>query len=294
MTFNKLALQSGDSLHLYDSFYLKHPTLTDIKELKGNEALSLHEESDKYIEYTSILSTSLVDIADILWVENKVWYEDIKSEWLFFIQQCLLEAVEVLAYDELEDGRKSVPRNCVLINSRISDSLAFFVDVSPAFVIQIDKETNSITLLNVSKDERGMYKHKYNDFVFNEAFYMITRDFIQKINWRDTVEHNVVKGGTKRAKKYILEMEYKGRMDDLKHHREPTVTLDSITSSLVAKGISYSELWKMPIYMIYNLYYRFMQFTNWDGTTHALYSGCLDTKKNPINWEQINWSKIID
>ena len=75
-------------------------------------------------------------------------------------------------------------------------------------------------------------------------------------------------------------------------HKE-TVTLESIVSSLVARGQAYSEVINYPIYVIYNQYYRLIKVDEYQNTLRALYGGCLDTKKNPIQWDKINWSSII-
>ena len=38
---------------------------------------------DTYMKYVSILITTKYDVADVLWFENKIWYEDIKNDWDF-------------------------------------------------------------------------------------------------------------------------------------------------------------------------------------------------------------------
>lgn len=286
MTFNKLSLQRGDNLHLYRDFYFKHPTLNDIIDLQK-------DKEDKYSEYLGVLTLDILDIADILWVENKIWYEDIKSDWLFFIERASVDAKEILIYKKDFDGTKTIPEKTLLVNNNISEALNFFVGTNTPYAIYFDK-TQNIILVSVHKQSSDIYYFSDEDFVFGQHIYEITRRFLKKINWQDSTTHNVVKGGTKYAKRYILENEYKCRMDDLKKKKQPSVTLDSITSSLIAKGISTTEIWNLPIYLVYNLYYRYMQFENWRSTTNALQNGCLDTKKHPVNWEKINWSKVID
>ena len=46
--------------------------------------------------------------------------------------------------------------------------------------------------------------------------------------------------------------------------------------------------------MIYDLYRRLSKVDEYNGTMRALYSGCIDTKKNPINWDKVNWAAIIN
>ena len=287
MTFNKLSLQRGDGLHLYKNFYIIHPKLRDIIDLQGIEG------EDKYSTYLSMFITTSLDVADILWVEQKIWYEDIQSEWKFFIEKGFADAKEVYSYKVNEDGTRSIPSKTFLINKMLGESIGFFTNTSSEYIIDVDNNEN-ITLINATKLDDNVYIYNENSFVFNQHFYEIGRRFLQKINWQGQQDHRVIHGGTRYAKKYILENEYKNRMDDIKKQRTSTVTLDSITSSLMCKGIPPSELWNLPIYLVYNLYYRFVQFENWNNTTHALYSGVLDTKKHPVNWEKINWSRVID
>ena len=284
--YNKLSLQHGDGLHLYKDFYIKHPTLNDIVNLQGIEG------EDLYSTYVSIFTTTSVDVADILWVEQEIWYEDIKDEWSFFIERAAINSKEVMFYKINQDGTKTIPKKTLLINNDTGSAIGFFVNTSKDYVVDADDNGN-IELINVVGNG-NMYSYSDDSFVFKQHFYEIGRRFIERINWQSQKDHNVVHGGNKRAKKYILENEYKNRMDDLKKKRKPTITLDSITSSLIAKGISVSDIWNMPIYLVYNLYYRYIQFESWNNTTHALYSGCLDTKKHPVNWDKINWSRVID
>ena len=80
MDFNKqnsLSLFRGKSLKFSESISFKHPTLSEIEELG----------EDRYNQLVSCLCTSSIDIADILWFDMKIWYEDIKDEWEFFIQR---------------------------------------------------------------------------------------------------------------------------------------------------------------------------------------------------------------
>ena len=284
MEFNRLFLQRGDNLTLYKNFYIKHPKLNDIVELQG-------KDEDLYSVYLSLLTSSILDIADILWVEQKIWYEDIKSEWHFFIEKSSLDSKEVYLYKN-ENGTKTIPNKTFLINSKIRDAIKFFTDVKTEYALDmIDK---NMVLVSVIQDSDGLYYYTNDSFVLTEHYYNVCKEFLLRINWLARKDYDVVHGGTRYAKKYILENEYKNRMDDLRRKKQPTVTLDSITSSLIAKGISSKEIWDLPIYLVYNLYHRFMQFESWNSTTMALSNGCIDTKKNPINWEKINWSKVID
>jgi hypothetical protein len=66
-------LLRGCPLELSEGVCVKHPTL--------DEVIS----SPKYYEYLSLILTTSLDVADVLWFEHNIWYEDIKSEWSFFV-----------------------------------------------------------------------------------------------------------------------------------------------------------------------------------------------------------------
>ena len=36
-----------------------------------------------------------------------------------------------------------------------------------------------------------------------------------------------------------------------------------------------------------------VKIEEYNNTMSALYAGGIDTKKNPINWDKINWSSVI-
>ena len=99
---------------------------------------------------------------------------------------------------------------------------------------------------------------------------------------------------TKRGKKMLLEQEYRRRESREKNNRKSNIDLGSLVSALIARGQPYKEIWDYPIYMIYDLYRRLSKVDEYNGTMRALYSGCIDTKKNPINWDKVNWAAIIN
>lgn len=281
---NRLVLQHGDSFPLSDLYSCKHPKLIDIVNLQINN-------NNLYLQYVNTLTSTSLDIADILWKECNIWYEDIKNEWKFFIEKGLTTQTEIRIYKEYSDGSKTFPEPSMLIDDIVGNALAFFLNTSNKYAVRFNDDIMS--LVNVTEVSKNLYKYNEQSFVLTEVSYHVIQQFISEINWLSKKDHNVVHGGTQRAKRYILEMEYKARIDDAKRHRE-LVTLDSIVSSLIAKGISYKEIWDMPIYMIYDQYQRHVQLNQWDNTMRTLSSGNLDTKKHPINWNKINWSRVLN
>ena len=277
----QLNLFLGDDLILTDTIRIKHTTLKDIKECGY----------DTYSKYMTDLVTEPVDVADVLWCEGKIWYEDIKSAWDFFLQRAISDS-KPKPVGFIDDGELIYTEDeCLFVNEEIRNALNYFLNLKCEYIIlsitKDDTKQNVIYALDWS-EKFGLYILKKDCFKFTEYHYNIAKDYLRDINWFHP-EYEFTHGGNKKAKKYILEYDYKKRK---KSHRE-TVTLESIVSSLVARGQPYSEVINYPIYVVYNQYYRLVKVDEYQNTIHALYSGCLDTKKNPINWEKINWSSII-
>lgn len=284
MDINKLNLLHGDSLKLFNGYELKHPTLRDIVELNTGD-------EHRYDEYLSYLTTTSLDIADILWAEQKIWFEDIKSEWIFFVERNLNLEKCVPLYRTLDDGKYTLPQKGYFIDDNTYKALSFFIGVEGEIAVYIDNE--QYLLVKIHPGVYDMYTFTTEDIVLTELSYTMCRDGLKLFNRIEGKNDDVVHGASKIVKKTMLKYAYINRMDDLKKKRNPDVTLDSIVSSLIARGISYNEIWDFPIYTVYDQYYRQIHFDQWNSTMAALASGNIDTKKNPIRWDKINWSRVI-
>ena len=153
-------------------------------------------------------------------------------------------------------------------------------------------ENEQITLRSLNKDGNMLIFNKDN-FQFTESFYLQTVEYLRQINDYHP-DYYWKKCPTKRGKKMLLEQEYRRRESREKNNRKSSVDLGSLVSALIARGQPYDKIWDYPIYMIYDLYRRLSKVDEYNGTMRALYSGCIDTKKNPINWEKVNWAAIIN
>lgn len=279
----ELSLLYGDDLHLDEIHSVRHPTLRDIKSI-GYE---------KYLQYVYLLISNSKDVADILWVEGKVWYEDIESEWEFFIQQSLLESKECDA-DILLDGEHTFGKG-IVADAILNEALCFFLRLDGEFVFIQKAIENSdkkqIILVNAKYDENSVLLITDDCFKFTEYYYNLITQYLKDINWIK-IDYLFLKGGNKWAKTVILKQRYKERKSKSSLNA-PTVTIGSIISSIIAKGTSMRDIWDFPIYLVYDIYYRQCKIENYNNTMSALYSGGLDTKKNPINWEKINWSSVL-
>ena len=271
----------GRPLKLTDKVYVKHPTLADVCDL------------DKYENYTYIMMIASDDIADVMWHNSKKLYTDIKSEWLFFIQKALISARGSDVY-VVDNDVYRIDSNCVLINSDYRDALNYFLSLDCEYMVMTvgTGDNEQITLRSLNRDGNMLIFDKDN-FQFTESFYLQMVEYLRQINDYHP-DYYWKKCPTKRGKKMLLEQEYRRRESREKNNRKSNVDLGSLVSALIARGQPYKEIWDYPIYMIYDLYRRLSKVDEYNGTMRALYSGCIDTKKNPINWDKVNWAAIIN
>ena len=271
----------GRPLKLTDKVYVKHPTLADVCDL------------DKYENYTYIMMITSDDIADVMWHNSKKLYTDIKSEWLFFIQKALISARGSDVY-VVDNDVYRIDSNCVLINSDYRDALNYFLSLDCEYMVMTvgTGDNEQITLRSLNREGNMLIFNKDN-FQFTESFYLQMVEYLRQINDYHP-DYYWKKCPTKRGKKMLLEQEYRRRESREKNNRKSNVDLGSLVSALIARGQPYKEIWDYPIYMIYDLYRRLSKVDEYNGTMRALYSGCIDTKKNPINWDKVNWAAIIN
>lgn len=271
----------GRPLKLTDKVYVKHPTLADVCDL------------DKYENYTYIMMITSDDIADVMWHNSKKLYTDIKSEWLFFIQKALIGARGSDVY-VVDNNVYRIDSNCVLINSDYRDALNYFLSLDCEYMVMTvgTGDNEQITLRSLNREGNMLIFNK-NNFQFTESFYLQTVEYLRQINDYHP-DYYWKKCPTKRGKKMLLEQEYRRRESREKNNRKSSIDLGSLVSALIARGQPYDKIWDYPIYMIYDLYRRLSKVDEYNGTMRALYSGCIDTKKNPINWDKVNWAAIIN
>lgn len=289
---NALQLYCGRPLKLAENVYVEHPKLDKVLNDVG--------EKDAYSEYMknlTLITTQSKDIADILWVENKIWYEDIKSEYEFFIQECLADSTSNNVF--IRDGEvvSEMDEECVVINNDMSNALNYFLNLNGKWIVlgRTVGETTQIFLLSAKYEDNKLYIEQ-DSVKFNEQTYYMIVEYLRKVNWINP-EYKFLKGGTKKTKKIILQRNYEEREYEARKNKnmdKDEINFQSILSCLVTfKIFSYDELPNIPIYVIYDSYFRYVKVDNYRNTMDALRSGCIDTKKNPINLEKIHWSSII-
>lgn len=289
---NALQLYSGRPLKLAENVYVEHP--------KVNKLFSDVGEKDVYSEYMknlTLIITQSKDIADILWVENKIWYEDIKSEYEFFIQECLADSTSNNVL--IRDGElvSEMDEECIVINNDMSNALNYFLNLDGKWIVlgRTIEDNIQMFLLGVKCENDKLYIES-DSVKFNEQAYHILVEYLRDVNWIHP-EYEFLKGATKKAKKVILQRNYEEREYEARKNKsrdKEQEDFQCILSCLVTfKIFSYEELFSKPIYVIYDSYFRYIQADNYRNTMDALHSGCIDTKKNPIDLEKIHWSSII-
>lgn len=280
MNESELELQFGDPIWLTPKLHIKQPTIQEIKGMKG-----------KYEKYLSLLITQSRDIADALWVEANIFYEDIKSEWLFFVKNCIVNGEAAPIYVLKNDSYIQMHDAELIINKEYIEALNYFFETDGIWF------TSSITAGDIqqfvlvnAKEKNGIYYLDSHDkpLQINESVYNNMVDGLSKLNWIKK-EYKFTNGGTKDAITYVLEMEYKKRL----RKKKDRITTSTIFSSLVAKGHRYADVKTYPVYFFYESYFRLLKISEYENTMQALYNGCIDTKNHPINYEKIDWSSII-
>ena len=127
---NALQLYSGRPLKLAENVYVEHPKVNKLlNNIGGKDAYS------EYMKNLALITTQSKDIADILWVENKIWYEDIKSEYEFFIQECLADSTSNNVF--IRDGEvvSEMDDECVVINNDMSNALNYFLNLDGKWIV---------------------------------------------------------------------------------------------------------------------------------------------------------------
>lgn len=227
-----------------------------IKHPKINEILEIGQ--DKYNQYVSVLTFEPIHMADILWQESKIWYTDVKA-WDMFVQTL---------YGENNQSDKIV-----------SEALLYFTGCD--WKLKINTNTNEVLLHNEDKN-----------LMINELTFNLISQYLREINFimEADIYYQLRHAGSKGTAKYIMQQISKKRK--LKSNND--IDLRSICSSLMWKSGIGEELLNYPIYRIYEGYARLNAIDNWDKTVTAYYAGTIDTEKQKVNFEKINWSKILD
>jgi hypothetical protein len=274
----------GDDLMLTDGLSIRHHTLREIVDVGY----------DKYIMDITTLTSGVYDIADILWFEMGIWYEDIKDEWSFFLQKCISHDEPEIVVKIFKDGSLcSIQEHCMKIGITYKNALNFLFGKNGDYVLgeKRDGDVVQTFLTYVEADKNGVYFVDENSFKFTRPFFEMTTEFLKQINWmseKQGMAYDLSMCGNRRAKLYLL----KQMKEKRKRKSKETISLDSIVSSLIAKGQPYDKIWDYPIYMIHDIHGRLNKIQQYQDVMYGYYNGRLEAGK--INWEKLNWSAILN
>lgn len=287
-----LSYLHGKGLILNDKCVVKHPSLADIDDCRidcneGETNITLEGE-EAYLTLVYSLISNRKDVADLLWYESNIWYEDIKDDWTFFIQKNLVKAEKAVIQIENQKKDKSIQGFVVTGITKVALNYFFNTVGNYCFIEKDIKGTDQKQIILYNVGENNILSE--NNFKFTQYYYDILVDYLKKINWI-YINYETDKYSKRNGKIFALKYIYKKRKR--KTSNTSYITLTSIASSIIAKQHNYEEVWNLPIYVVYDLFYRYNKIEEYNNTMAALYAGAIDMKKNPVNWEQINWSSII-
>lgn len=285
MYYDKLSMFKGDSIKLTDSVNLKQIKLSDV--------VSIGE--DTYREYVGIFTTTSVDIADILFFDMGIWYQNIDNEWNFFVEKSLVNSKDITVRFNI--GNFEIDQKLKSVNESYKKAFNFLFEYKENpdvereyFLWQTGNKKDGYQMVLASAIKDGdKYVYNENNFKITEHYYRLIMDFVTTSNWIKK-DDDLLRCKTRKAKIW--------KMEDMKRKRKSIrkkdlVDLSSIVSSLITKGQNYSDIWDYPIYLIYDIYYRLMKIDNYENISFAYYNGKIDTKKTKIDFDKINWSNII-
>ena len=295
MDFNKLQLMRSTEYRLFGDIIVRQPTLSEIATFSDDG-----KGYDNFMSLVNAISLTPIEIADILWVENKILYTEFSSPWEFFITRAFSDGEEIEVAENFSG--KLVKSKAHSANINIEDALNYFFKTSGHYVFITDDKNKEkdgksiIYLINIGED--GLLKE--DAFKFTETLYHLLVEFLNIITWNDGTPlfmrelksknpNSNVKIANKTLLKALLEDAYKKRNSP----RKTSVTFDSIVSALIAEHHNNEQIWNYPLYLVYDQYYRTNKIKVYSETMAALNSGCYDTKKHPINWEKIDWASVI-
>ena len=146
----------------------RNPLLKDVLDFEGGY--------DEYLQLVSFLTSGVKDVADVLWVEGKIWYEDYLSDWMFFIQREISQEryVKIKKKEQEEDG--------IVIGEKTAKILNFFLGLSGDYVITVEgtpEENNMQLYLTNCRKVRDQNVYIVED---DENKIVITKEMPKTVN----------------------------------------------------------------------------------------------------------------
>lgn len=289
---SNLYLQSGFDFILYSKdgrdYSVRNPTLRDVIELEKREV-------GLYYTYLYRICTSSLDMAEELWCEAGIYYEDIKSEWAFFIQRALggeLRFIDTI----VKENSSEIIVPAVRVCDAFRDAFNWFFRTTGEWIlltnenIEVDNMDNT-SLVNVEETTYRKRKvYRYEETNYRLTFFTLgtLQEYLKKINHIEN-DYEFTRVAFKSATKKYLTYMYKQHQSEAK--RGARIDLSSIVSSLVTRGQRYQDILDYSLYLIRDMFSRYYKIDNYNNTVMAyLQNG---DPKNKLDFEKIDWGVII-
>jgi hypothetical protein len=151
---DSLDLLYGDGLKVFENLEIKHPTLLTIKQM-GYQ---------KYAKYISCMCINPIDIADILWIELDLWFEDFTA-WSLFVNTYMNDETTREALDWFTGGKFEL----------VEDDIPYFIDKSNNikidetifnYIVNFIREINFISI----KQQYNAANRMTHERIFKEKY----------------------------------------------------------------------------------------------------------------------------
>lgn len=310
MEIDKLLLLRGKDYPLTKNIKARHPTLSEIMDYEGGY--------NYFMAMVNNLVMTPADIADVLWVEQKVLYTNFKNEWDFFIERSYISGEDIEVSEILNEEKFSIKTRAAdkiteeCLNYFFNQKGHYVFIVKPKETITLKKDQSIIedknTEANKEQQDQDIILYNVSEdniisedcFKFTEFLYHIFVQYLNTILWNSTTPlfmrelksknpDKPVKIANDILLKALLEDAYEKRNSKKKSY----ITMDSIVSAIMAENSCYKDIWDYPIYAVNDQYHRLEKIKAYNQTMDTLNSGYYDIKKHPINWEKVDWASVI-
>lgn len=213
---------------------------------------------DKYLSHLSVMLLRNFDIADLLYYEQDIWYEDV------------------------------TPMQTLLACPQWRESIYFFTGIKGLEIAQKENEIFLTNMQNVSDKDFIILDDKTIDSI---------REVLRAIHLMNIEKHMLEQASSKFVKKTIIKRQKYDREKDESARFKEKITFSSIVESVAwrseGSGINILNIWDLTIRQLYSGYQRICKLDKYNQLISGMYSGSLDLKKTNINLEDEFWANLL-
>ena len=211
---------------------------------------------DVYDEHLSILLMRNYDIADILYFDYNIWYEDV------------------------------TPFEVLLKNKMWKEALEFFTGIDNLILATEDEGAKYISNYTPNIKSEDL-------IIIDEEILLKIQNIIRVIHYRKKEKHDLdSKKTSKFVKIKIIERQKYDRTKDKKKRFKPKIDLSSMIIALTWRAESAGiDIWNLNMWELHTGFYQVTQNDKYQKTVSALLNGKLDKKKVNLNNEF--WANIL-